>query len=61
MGKSAEAWGRENESGMNDCEEWDYHHAEVCVYCGNRKGEKLSCCNEVHFDTQFNIDHRVGL
>lgn len=59
MGRSAEAWGmQQNDSGMNECEEWDYHHVEICLYCGERRGDKLQCCSEVHFDTQFNIDKK---
>lgn len=49
---------QENLSGLNECEEYDYHHAEVCVYCGKRREDKLQCCSEVHFDTQFNIDKK---
>lgn len=47
---------QENLSGISSCEEWNYHHAEVCVYCGKHREDKLQCCSEVHFDTQFNID-----
>ena len=26
---------------------------EVCVYCGDSKGEKYSCCKENHFEEAY--------
>tara|TARA_R110000803_G_scaffold149611_4_gene215042 strand:+ start:1542 stop:1739 length:198 start_codon:yes stop_codon:yes gene_type:complete len=60
MGRSAEAYQQqqENESGMDDCELDHYENQLVCVYCGNDMVESyISCCGEVHFDTEENIDN----
>ena len=46
---------QQNESGMNECEEFEYHHVKVCMYCGKQQGNG-ACCGEMHFDTQFEID-----
>ena len=29
----------------------ELQQVEVCPYCGSERGEKLSCCGEVHFVT----------
>ena len=28
-----------------------------CVYCGSPKGEKLSCCGEVHFEECDDLEY----
>lgn len=31
---------------------------EVCVYCGNERGGKFSCCGEVHFEQEYHMRNR---
>lgn len=45
------------EDNLRAMDEERYKTEMVCVYCGNPMIEPyLSCCGEVHYDTQENID-----
>ena len=50
----------ENESGAFDQDR--YENEKVCVYCGKPMIESyISCCGEVHFMTQQEIDNVEGV